>query len=311
MRSRLAALALALAAAPLGAQAGREAERLPPSALAVWSGGAWREWWRSAAAPARWGATDPTVAGAVAWRRASPGVEWGELRLAGTGEAWRVRVILARIDPRAGRLALHMVVDEESGLAQPWSVSAAPDDALLALNAGQFDSRGPWGWIVHEGRELRRPGVGPLAPALVVDSSGATRLVPADSIAAVRAAGGIATAFQSYPALLLGEGELVAALRAPGRGVDVGHRDARLAIAELRDGRLLVAMTRFEGLGGVLQTLPFGLTTPEMAALMGALGARRAMLLDGGISGQLRIAGAGEWPGLRRVPVGLVFAGRN
>jgi exopolysaccharide biosynthesis protein len=35
--------------------------------------------------------------------------------------------------------------------------------------------------------------------------------------------------------------------------------------------------------------LPFGLTTPEVAAVMGALGARRAVLLDGGISSQLLI----------------------
>ena len=48
----------------------------------------------------------------------------------------------------------------------------------------------------------------------------------------------------------------------------------------------------------------------EMAALMGALGCRRAMLLDGGISGQLRVrAGPGpelRLPAWRRVPMGLV-----
>ena len=72
----------------------------------------------------------------------------------------------------------------------------------------------------------------------------------------------------------------------------------------LADGRLLIALTRFEGLGGRLQLLPLGLTTPEMAALMGALGCRDAVLLDGGVSGQLAIRdAAGEvrrWPGLRR-----------
>jgi hypothetical protein len=198
-----------------------------------------------------------------------------------------------------------MLVDEESGLAEPWTVAAAPA-ALVAVNAGQFDSRGPWGWIVTGGEELRRPGTGPLAPALVVDTAGRVRLVPADSIMMIRARGGIAEAFQSYPAILGGDGEVPPPLVAPGRGVNLGHRDARLAVAILRDGRLLLALTRFEGLGGVLETLPFGLTTPEMAALVGALGARQAMLLDGGISGQLRVAGAGEWKGLRKVPLGFV-----
>jgi hypothetical protein len=96
--------------------------------------------------------------------------------------------------------------------------------------------------------------------------------------------------------------------------VNLTHRDARLALCELRDGRWLVALTRFEGLGGVLERLPFGLTTPEMAALMGGLGCRRAVLLDGGLSGQLLLrdtAGqASEWAGLRRVPAGLVAVPR-
>jgi len=61
--------------------------------------------------------------------------------------------------------------------------------------------------------------------------------------------------------------------------------------------------------GGVLANLPFGLTTPEMAAVMGALGARRAVLLGGGISCQLLLregAVTHTWPGWRRVPLGLV-----
>jgi exopolysaccharide biosynthesis protein len=92
--------------------------------------------------------------------------------------------------------------------------------------------------------------------------------------------------------------------------VDLEHRDARLAIGIGRDGTLLVALTRFEALGGALSNLPFGLTTPEMAALMGALGCRRAMLLDGGISSQLQLkAGDGtvhRWRGIRRVPLALL-----
>jgi len=46
---------------------------------------------------------------------------------------------------------------------------------------------------------------------------------------------------------------------------------------------------------------------------MGALGARDAVLLDGGISAQLLVRDAQgtarRWPGLRRVPLGLVGTG--
>jgi exopolysaccharide biosynthesis protein len=118
------------------------------------------------------------------------------------------------------------------------------------------------------------------------------------------------TAFQSYPAVLARDGEVPAPLFTEGSGVNLRHRDARLSLGLLRDGRILVAMTRFEGLGGALSNLPFGLTTPEMAAVMGALGASRAVLLDGGISSQLLVREtSGEvrtWRGIREVPLGLV-----
>jgi hypothetical protein len=230
------------------------------------------------------------------------------LRLSGDGEAWRVGVALVRFDPAQVSLQLAYTPDR---LNRPgrWSVNDAPPAALFALNAGQFSGRGPWGWMIQDGIELSPPGTGPLAPAIVVDSAGRLGFVPADSIPLVRARGGLRLAFQSYPAVLVDEGTIPVPLRQPGRGVSLTHRDARLAICEQRDGRWLIALTRFEGLGGALASLPFGLTTPEMAALMGGLDCRRAVLLDGGMSGQLMVRNAGgtaeTWNGLRRVPVGL------
>ncbi|HSE28561.1 MAG TPA: phosphodiester glycosidase family protein [Gemmatimonadales bacterium] len=306
MPAALLLLALALAGPPAAAPAPAPG-RAP--VLAVHAGGEWRTWWRADRAPTRWAAAHPLLAAAVAWRPLAAGLEAGELRLSGDAEAWRIRVVLARFAPEAVDLRLAYTPDR---LNRPdrWSVEDAPVDALLALNAGQFTPAGPWGWMVQDGVELRPPGSGPLAPAVVADDGGALRFVAPDSIAAVRARGGIRTAFQSYPAVLLDDGAVPAALRTEGSGVNLTHRDSRLALCELRDGRWLVALTRFEGLGGALERLPFGLTTPEMAALMGGLGCRRAVLLDGGLSGQLLLRdAAGEataWAGLRRVPAGLV-----
>jgi exopolysaccharide biosynthesis protein len=163
---------------------------------------------------------------------------------------------------------------------------------------------------VRGGREVRAPGSGPLAPAVIIDSTGGVRIVPPDSVALVRQTPGLVVAFQSYPAVLVRDGNIPAQLFAEGRGVNLRHRDARLAFGLLRDGRIILALTRFEALGGALSNLPFGLTTPEMAAVMGALGASRAVLLDGGISSQLmvreRSGDVREWKGLREVPLGLV-----
>jgi hypothetical protein len=313
-------VALVVGALVLGWSALLEAasSTLPASALAVWRGGAWATWWRSADAPARWDAPLPALAGAVRWQPGSPGVEWGELRLAGEGEAWRLRVIVARVDPRQVRLALAAAM-APGGARGAWTVDSAAPHAAIALNAGQFSGARPWGWVVHAGREYRAPGHGPLAPAVVVDDAGVVTLVAADSIAALRAAVArgerrVVEAFQSYPALLAG-GEVPLPLRAAGRGVDVGHRDARLALGTLPDGRVLVALTRFDAAGETLGVVPFGPTVPEMAALMGALGARDAVLLDGGISGQLQLREGGgavrAWRGLRRVPLGLVGVPRG
>jgi len=298
MRRSAVFVVLALAAPPA-----RGPE--PGPALAVRAPGGWETWWRADEAPARWAAPLPAVAERVRWRRAAPGLEWGEFSLAGAGEASRLRVIVARLEPRALEFRLIKPADAQ-GLAGRWDIGEAPAGALLAVNAGQFLDE-PWGWLVQDGVERQPPGRGPLAPAIVLDTGGVVRLVPPDSLDAARPAA--RHAFQSYPTLLQGDGEIPRALREPGSGVNLGHRDARLALGELRDGRILVAMTRFEGLGGVLANLPFGLTTPEMAAVMGALGARRAVLLDGGISSQLLIREGGHtrrWPGWRRVALGLV-----
>jgi len=81
-------------------------------------------------------------------------------------------------------------------------------------------------------------------------------------------------------------------------------------VTGLKAGRVVIALTRFDALGESLGRVPFGLTSPEMAAVMGALGCRQALLLDGGISGQLMVREADgfvrRWRGTRSVPLGLV-----
>ena len=242
---------------------------------------------------------------AIAWQDGTGGVEWAELELRGTGEAWRTRVVVARLDPRRVALSLAPAFADDSR----WSVAEAGPPAALAVNAGQFRGSLPWGWVVSGGRELLAPRAAPLAGAVVVDRSGAVRIVAPGDVAGERRRGGALEAFQSYP-MLLENGVPPAPLVQPGLGVDVAHRDARLALGTLGDGRVVVALTRFDALGPSLGRLPFGFTSAEMATVMAALGCRRAILLDGGISGQLMVrdaaGGARTWPGIRRVPLGLV-----
>lgn len=312
-RAALGALLLVLGAVPYRpapVMAGGDS-----SSLAVSREGEWRPWWRSDSAPVRWSKPLDVVNGAVEWRPVAAGVELGELRLSGSGEAWRVRVILARLDPRFVRFRLDSGF-ENGVLRAAWSLDRAPDEALVAFNAGQFTGSMPWGWVVLQGREFLPPGHGPLSTAVTMDTAGVLRWWPVDSIPALRRARGVEAAFQSYPTLLEGDGDVPLALRPESHiaGVSLDHGDSRLAIGSLRDGRVLVALTRFDGLDGLLDAIPLGLTTPQTAALMGALGCSRAVMLDGGISSQLLVrdsAGhAQRWPGIRRVPLGLVAVAR-
>ncbi len=297
-------IAVALAAGALGAAASGVTSGSAGDTLAVRGAGGWETWWRRDAAPARWNGDAP-LAARVAWQPGAFGMEWGELQLRGASEAWRTRVVLVRFDPRRLELSLVPAFTRNQG----WTVADADSGAALALDAGQFRHALPWGWVVSQGRELLAPEYAPLAGAVVVDSFGAVRIVAPDSVATEHERGTAREAFQSYP-MLLQDGVVPVPLREAGTGVNLVHRDARLALGTLADGRVVVALTRFDALGESLGRVPFGLTTPEMAAVMGGLGCRHALLLDGGISGQLMVRKADgsvrSWPGTRSVPLGLV-----
>jgi uncharacterized protein YigE (DUF2233 family) len=300
-------LAAVLASGVIAARAGSGAGPAG-DALAVRDGAGWVTWWRRDDAPVRWGSHVP-LARRVAWRPGAAGVEWGELQLRGASEAWRTRVVVVRLDPRQVDLSLVTAFTRNAG----WTVADADSGAAVALDAGQFRQSLPWGWVVSGGTEILAPQYAPLAGAVVVDRAGTVRVVPPDSVAAERGRATAREAFQSYP-MLLQDGAVPPALVEAGRGVNLEHRDARLALGTLADGRVLIALTRFDALGEALGRVPFGLTSAEMAAVMGALGCGQALLLDGGISGQLLVrdaeGAARKWPGTRSVPLGLVGRAR-
>ncbi|HEX6051653.1 MAG TPA: phosphodiester glycosidase family protein [Gemmatimonadaceae bacterium] len=246
------------------------------------------------------------VAGGL-WRPVQPGVWQRDIRMATDGPLSVVQAIAIRIDPAAVRFRLDTAT-RDFGMRGAWSIDRMPSDALVALNTGQFAMGTPWGWLVREGFEAQPPGRGSVAMAFVVDSAGMPALVEPDDIPAWR--GRSHLAFQSYPALLMGDGDLPWELRESGRGVDLDHRDSRLAIGVLGDGSVVFVLTRYTGLGGAAPTLPWGPTVLEMADFMKSLGARRALLLDGGVSSQLAVRGRDgsvrRWANWRSVPVGMV-----
>jgi exopolysaccharide biosynthesis protein len=241
----------------------------------------------------------------IPWRTVHPGIEQADFPAGRRGALAKVNVVVVRLDPTQVTLSL-AARSRDEGLRGAWTIDSLAEEALAAFNGGQFVGGAPWGWSVRNGVELQSPGHGPLAMAVTVDAIGRVALLTPDEIPASR--GHVREAMQSYPTLLVG-GALPEPLRAAGRGVDIGHRDARLAIGVDGHGRILVALTRFVGVAGHGSSFPYGPTLPEMAALMRRLGAVRAVGLDGGLSSQLAVrkrdGSLTRHPNWRMVPVGV------
>ena len=234
---------------------------------------------------------------ALRWTPVQPGLDRAVLSLRAGALGTSVEAVIVRVDPARFRFVLDWRT-EPNGMTGTWTIDSAPGIAALAVNAGQFRETGPWGWLVMHGVEERAPARAPLAASVRVDSSGAVHW---------DADGSATFGFQSFP--LLVRDHVVPVRLHDTRYVDMGHRDARLIMAERDDGTLLFVLTRFGALGRLAERVPIGLTTPESLMLASALGARHALMLDGGTSGQLLVrdrAGATTaWPGMRRVPLAL------
>ena len=296
----LAAEGASCGARSVGAQAPAV---LPKSELAVWTdAGAWAVLWRSDSAPSRYSSARRFPVREVPGRIA-PGVVVGRYRLRGSGEAWRTELVVVSLSPDSLRLTLDTAFVRGR---RAWTLDRVPPTAFVAVNAGQFVADLPWGWVVLDGRQFLPPAPGPLVSTVTIDASGRVSLTHGGR---VPSAGDVRWAFQSYPTLL-DSGMVPVPLRGGGGGVDLAHRDARLALGRRPDGTVVIAMTRFGALGERLGSLPFGLTTAEMAAVMGLLGAQDAVLLDGGISAQLQLRGSDgvpwRFPGLRSIPLALL-----
>ena len=280
---------------------------LPSSALSYLdSRGHWREFWNAAAPPVSW--TKTPLGSAAAWQKGAAELQWAEISLRGSGEAWRTRLVVARANPSRVRMRLDTAFSHAREAA--WTLAKVDPKAILAINAGQFEATMPWGIVVLDGRRWLPAQSGPLAAVFGQDSSGTLRWMIGAAATSSPSVAGLRWAFESYP-VVVADDTVPAMLRSSGAPLDVAHRDARAGLCTTKDGTLLLAITRFDVAGASLSRIPFGLTVPEMAGVMGALGCRNAMLLDGGISARLRIRDsrgvAHDWEGLRSVPMGLVM----
>src|SRR5262245_55868610 len=90
--------------------------------------GTWPDIWVSARAPVAW--TSAPLSAMTRWQPGAAGVEWGEIALRGSGEAWRTRLVVARVDPSRVRFALDTAFTPQRAAA--WTLTRAPATAVLA-----------------------------------------------------------------------------------------------------------------------------------------------------------------------------------
>ena len=259
-----------------------------------------------AAAAVRPGAFFEHQTSPIEWRQVDRGLERTAFEVQADPHLWHTRVVAVRLEPSAVTFRLRGRVRDH---APAWTVAHAPGSASVAVNLGMYSGIAPWGWTVANRQEIRPPGVGPLSTALAWDIDGRMLWLAPPEIATARASGRTVEAFHSYPTRLDANGAVPQPLVSRGDGVDVDHRDGRLAIGLVADGRVILALTRFYALGEASPALPIGLTLAEMADVMRRLGCRRAVALDGGISAQLMVREHGRqriWRGWRAVPFGLI-----
>ena len=162
-----------------------------------------------------------------------------------------------------------------------WTVDRMPANGVVAFNAGQFSGGDSWGWLVRDGVESQPPGSGSLGMSFVVDRAGKVSLVTPGELPSIRSTA--VHAFKSYPTLLV-DGHLPWELQAPARGVDLAHRDSRLAVGTMSDGSIVVVITRFGAVGRPGETVPWGPSGPgdggvhEIAGMPPRDAARRGSL---------------------------------
>jgi hypothetical protein len=124
MRKLVGLTATLMTAAAIGAAGARGEGDRPTLALRDWDG--WATWWRRDTAPVQWNG-EAILAERVTWRAGAEGVEWGELQLRGSSEAWRTRVIVARLEPRQVRFSIVPAFTRNVS----WTVANADSAAVL------------------------------------------------------------------------------------------------------------------------------------------------------------------------------------
>jgi hypothetical protein len=197
------------------------------------------------------------VAREVRWRGGDNVLRWGEWRVVVGAARLPVRVLVAAV--QAGEVSLQLAS----------TTSPAQSAAVTQTVARDAD------WTIDEA---------PTSARLAAGASFAT--TPATSVPS------FAQLMDRLPItaqLVSDRGAVDAHICGQREKRESPTRDRRLAIGTRADGSLLIVLAHFDGVGDASTTAPLGVSLPELASIMRALGAERAALLATGPSAQLMV----------------------
>ena len=222
-------------------------------------------------ARAAWPGPDAGISGAITWKQAAPGMRMGKLVLGREYGVSEFSLVLLEIDPDLVEMTVHY--SEERRYCGQWLRNLGLN---ACINGSLFASK-PLGLVIHDGKiEVTRHRR--MLGYLVAPKDGRPRVLVGKSFAA----GDIREAVQSFPALIR-DGEILDSVRGTSPRRDRFDSDVaarRTVVGEDDKGHLLFAVT---------DTLTGGLSFSELATLLGALGWKQAVCLDGGASAQLSL----------------------
>ena len=226
----------------------------------------------------------------VEWETLVPGLQWAELPLKHAPNPIGFSAFLLRVDPAQHTLRLGSLKAFHRGSVEE---IATENGMNIAINAGYFSEEGPVGLLKMKGKAQ---GTRNRWAAHLLLSPSDVRILNQKNVDTSSAY----EAMQGFPAIMSG-GRTYGYMRHGGRGFDVLKVERRSAICVGEDGWMFWLAT---------DTVASGLSLNELASLLGGLGCRDAMGLDGGTSTgfYLSLPGRAEAiSNLKPVPVVLGF----
>ncbi len=194
------------------------------------------------------------VAREIRWRGGDSVLRWGEWRVVVGPARLPVRVLVAAVQAETVSLRL----------------ASIPATDRVAPATSPTD-----GWTIDDAPLSVRLAAGTTFPAELESSfPSLTQLIDQLPIASQ---------------LLSENGKVDAHICGQRAQLDALSRDRRLAIGTRADGSLLFVLAHFDGVGSASGTAPLGVSLPELASIMRALGAQQAALLATGPSAQLMV----------------------